>query len=122
MSRRQKRVSDLLREVGSDVLRRVKDPGLGDDLVSITEVQVSPDLSSAKFFISTLAPAERRQEILDGLNRAKGYFRHEITRQISMKQIPQVSFALDPSLEEGARLISLINEASRGLSPLEEDS
>ena len=43
MSRRQKRVSDLLREVASDVLRRVKDPGLGDDLVSITEVVVSPD-------------------------------------------------------------------------------
>jgi ribosome-binding factor A len=122
MSRRQKRVSDLLREVASDVLRQVKDPRLGDDLVSITEVKVSPDLSSAKFLVSTLAPPERRPEILEGLNQASGFFRREITRQISMKRIPQVSFAYDPSLEEGARLLSLINEASRGLTPAEEES
>lgn len=121
MSRRQQRVSDLLREVASDVLRRVKDPGLGDDLVSITEVKVSPDLGSAKFLVSTLAPPERRPEILEGLNRASGYIRHEITRQISMKRIPQVSFAYDPSLEEGARLLGLINEAARGLGPATDD-
>ncbi len=121
MSRRQQRVSDLLREVASDVLRRVKDPGLGDDLVSITEVKVSPDLGSAKFLVSTLAPPERRPEILEGLNRASGYIRHEITRQISMKRIPQVSFAYDPSLEEGARLLGLINEAARGLGPATDE-
>lgn len=122
MSRRQKRVSDLLREVAADVLRRVKDPGLGEELVSITEVKVSPDLSSAKFLVSTLAPPERRPEILEGLNRASGFIRHEINRQISMKRIPQVSFAYDPSLEEGARLLSLINEASRGLTPPPEEA
>lgn len=114
------RVSDLLREVAADVLRRVKDPGLGDDLVSITQVKVSPDLSSAKFLVSTLAAPERRPQILEGLNRASGFIRHEINRQVSLKRIPQVSFAYDPSLEQGARLLSLINEAARGLPALDE--
>lgn len=118
--RRMERVSDLLREVAADVLRRVKDPGLGDDLVSITEVKVSPDLSSAKFLVSTLAAPERRPQILEGLNRASGFIRHEINRQVSLKRIPQVSFAYDPSLEQGARLLSLINEAARGLPALDE--
>ncbi len=120
--RRMERVSDLLREVAADVLRRVKDPGLGDDLVSITEVKVSPDLSSAKFLVSTLAAPERRPEILEGLNRASGFIRHEINRQVSLKRIPQVSFAYDPSLEQGARLLSLINEVARGLPTLDEQS
>jgi ribosome-binding factor A len=116
--RRLERVADLLREVGADVLRRVKDPSLGDDLVSITHVKVSPDLSTARFLISTLAPEERRPEILAALNRADraaGFIRHEITRQVSLKRIPQVSFAYDPSLEQGARLLSLISEVSREL-------
>ncbi|MEW6279386.1 MAG: 30S ribosome-binding factor RbfA [Candidatus Eremiobacterota bacterium] len=110
------RVSDLLREVAADALRRVKDPGLGEDLISITEVKVSPDLSQARFLVSTLAAPERRPQILESLNRAAGFIRHEITRQVSLKRIPSVSFAYDPSLEQGARVLNLISEAVQGLS------
>lgn len=112
MSHRLERVRDLLVEVGSEVLRKVKDPALGNELISITDVKLTPDLSQARFFVSVLAEPERQVEILKGLERASGFFRHELRHEVHMKRIPEVTFELDHTLERALKLTRLL-ESSR---------
>lgn len=112
MSHRLERVRDLLIEVGSEVLRRVKDPALGNELISITDVKLTPDLSQARFFVSILAEPERQAEILKGLARASGYFRHELRHEVRLKRVPEVTFEVDHTLEQALKLTRLL-ESSR---------
>ncbi len=110
MSHRVERLRDLLMEIGSDILRRVKDPALGDELISITDVKVAPDLGQARFYVSILAEAERQQEILKALERAAGFFRHELRPELRLKRIPEVHFELDNTLEQAAHLMKLLEQ------------
>jgi ribosome-binding factor A len=108
MSHRMQRVRVLLRQVGSEVLRRLKDPGLEGVLVSITDVTVTADLAHARFFVSVLAEPEGRGAVLAALNRAAGHFRHELAQKVRLKKIPEVTFTLDESMERAARLFSTL--------------
>ncbi len=109
--RRLERVKDLLREVGAEILRDIKDPAVANQLVSITEVVVTPDLSYAKFRVSILAEPDAQRSALEGLGRASGYVRHELKHKVHMKKIPQVSFELDDSLERATRMSALLANA-----------
>ena len=109
--RRLERVKDLLREVGAEVLREVKDPAVSSQLVSITEVVVTPDLSYARFRVSILGDPDAQRAALDGLGRAAGYVRREIMHKVHMKKVPQVSFELDDSLERATRMSALLASA-----------
>lgn len=106
--RRLERVKDLLREVGAEILRDIKDPAVANQLVSITEVVVTPDLSYAKFRVSVLADPDAQRSALEGLNRAAGYVRRELMHKVHMKKIPQPSFELDDSLERATRMSALL--------------
>lgn len=111
---RMARVRDLVRRVTSDLIRRVKDPALGDELVSITEVQVSRDLRHARLYVSAMAEPARQDEIVQALNRASGYLRRELGREVRLRRIPQLRFELDHSIEHGAQLLQLLARAARG--------
>ena len=115
-SHRMERVSDLLREVASEVIREIKDPAVADSLVSILRVEVSPDLSTARFQVSVFGDAVRQKQVLEGLNRASGFIRHGIKRQVHMKRVPTVAFALDQSLAYGSHMNQLF-EKVRESSP-----
>lgn len=109
--RRLHRVSDLLQEVANEVLRQVKDPAVDGALITITSVVVSADLSSSKFYVTVMGkpPAE----VVEGLNRAAGFFRREITRQVSLKRVPAIQFVFDDTLEQAMRMQKLIHEVSQ---------
>ena len=108
MSHRVERVRDLLIEVGSEILRKVKDPALGNELISITDVKLSPDLGVARFYVSVLADPERQAEILKALERASGFFRHELRTAVRLKRIPEVRFEVDHTLEQAAHLMRVL--------------
>ncbi len=113
MSRRTDRVNDLLREELSELLRReVKDPRVSHGMVSITEVQVSPDLRHATVFVSHLGEATERDEVLRGLAAAAHFLRGELVHRLKMRTVPELLFRFDPSIERGARLASLIHDVS----------
>jgi len=101
------RVGDLLREVASEVIREVKDPAVGSALISITRVDVSPDLSHARFFVSILAEPAQQKSVLEGLTRASGFLRHQIKQQVHLKRVPGISFEVDRSLEYGSHMNQL---------------
>jgi len=115
MSRRTSRVNDLLREQLSELLlREVKDPRINQGLLSITEVQVSPDLRRATVFVSHIGSEAEREDVLRGLAAASHFLRNELVHRLSLRTVPELAFRFDPSIERGARLASLIHEVTHG--------
>ncbi len=113
MSLRTTRVNELLRaEISDLILREVKDPRVGEGMVTITEVRVSPDLRHATVFVSHLGTDEERAHALDGLQRAAPFMHRELVHRLKMRAVPELVFRFDPSIERGARLSDLIRKVS----------
>ena len=87
----------------------VKDPRVG--MVSITDVEVTPDYAHAKVFFSTLAGSQTVDAVLEGLQKASGFLRRELGKRIRIHTTPQLHFVFDQSLERGADLSKLIEQA-----------
>ncbi|OGO51620.1 MAG: ribosome-binding factor A [Chloroflexi bacterium RBG_16_68_14] len=117
MTRRTERINDLLREEISDLLRReVKDPRVGG-LVTITEVDVSPDLRQAKVFVSVLGSEEEKTSTFQALEAASHFLRRELRKRLTIRRMPELTFHPDDSLERGARILSLLDQAREDRSP-----
>ena len=106
---RLEKVGHLIRELVSEVIRELKDPRIG--FAGINEVKISPDLRHAKIYISVFGSDKEKSDTLDGLNSAKGYIKRKIAPELSLRQIPDLSFALDESIENGVRISQLIDKA-----------
>lgn len=112
MSRRTERVNELLREELAEIIRReVKDPGIGDGLLSLTEVRVSPDLRRATVYVSYFGTDEERDSAVRTLQRASHFLHRELQRRVALRNVPELVFVYDPSIERAARLTTLIHEA-----------
>jgi len=113
MSRRTERVNDLIREELSDLLlREVRDPRLGG-LISITRVEVSPDLSTARVFVSVMAAEAEQSEALTALTAAAGFLHRELKKRIEIRRVPILSFRLDQSIARGAEVLSLLSDVAK---------
>jgi ribosome-binding factor A len=100
-------VADLIQRELSDLIRReVRDPRVG--MVTITSVDVSPDLSHAKVFF-TLLDKKTLGETTHGLQRAAGFLRSQLSHRMSMYTTPELRFVYDESVERGDRLSQLID-------------
>lgn len=109
-SGRPEKLGDLIQRELSDLLRReLRDPRVG--MVTITGVDVSPDLSHAKVFYTTLE-AGHVPDAQEGLARAAGFLRSQLARRIKLYTTPELRFVYDESVERGDRLSRLI-EATR---------
>ncbi len=109
---RKDRVNEQVRRELAELIRtELKDPRVG--MISLTEVEVTPDYAHAKVFFSTLAGDDKVPEILHGLKKAAGFLRRELGRRIRIHTIPELHFVHDSSLERGADLSRLIDEANR---------
>ena len=108
MSRgRPQKVADLIQRELSELIRlELRDPRVG--MVTITSVDVSPDLSHAKVFI-TLLQAEKLKETLQGLQRAAGFLRSQLAHRMKLYTTPELRFVYDESVERGDHLSRLID-------------
>ena len=113
---RLRRVADQIqRELSGLLQSQLKDPRVG--MVTITGVEVSPDLAHAKIFFSTLGDAEALGHTLNGLKHAAGFLRSQLGKQLRLRVTPELRFLYDPSVEHGAHLSQLINAAVAGRKP-----
>ncbi|MFC3147382.1 30S ribosome-binding factor RbfA [Piscinibacterium candidicorallinum] len=104
------RVGDQIQRDLAELLQfEVKDPRIG--LITLTGVEVSPDYSHAKVYFTTLAEDAKIDEVIAGLNAARGYLRRELGRRISIFQTPELHFIHDQSIARGAHLSELIDQA-----------
>ena len=109
MAHRIERVNSLIRQEISELLQhQVKDPRLGN-FITVTEVAVSPDLKYAKVFVSRMGNEEEKQQVLNVLTSASGFFRKELARRLKLRYIPVLSFLWDDSIERGDHLLHLID-------------
>jgi ribosome-binding factor A len=112
MSRRSERTSKLIqREISALLEREVNDPRLSK-FVSVTEVTLSPDLMHAKVYVSTLGSEMNREDLLAGFDKASGFLRKALAAHLRLRQMPELSFHYDDSIERGARLLKLMSELS----------
>ena len=122
MSRRTRQVGDFLREELVDIIRReVKDPRVG--FFSLTDVEMTPDLRSARVFVSVLGTEEERAETLAALRSASGFIRHHLKPRLRMRQIPNLEFVDDRSMEHAERIARALKDLDgdgRGRSPVEQ--
>ncbi len=108
---RRDRVSEQIRRELAEVIRsELKDPRVG--MISLTEVEVSPDYAHARVYFSSMAGSETLDSVQAGLQQASGFLRSELGKRISIHMIPQLHFVFDDSLERGAQIAKLISEAA----------
>ncbi|MCD6334848.1 MAG: 30S ribosome-binding factor RbfA [Candidatus Latescibacteria bacterium] len=106
--KRADRVSGVLQEEISLLVRKLKDPRIG--FVTITGVDVTIDLRYAKVYVSVMGDDETvRAQTLEGLYSAAGFIRRELGRVLSLRRIPEIAFRYDESVERGARIDALLN-------------
>ncbi len=108
-SERGKRVGDRIREEICDLLlRKVKDPRIG--FVTVTGVDLSPNLRFAKVYYSLLGTQEDRQRAEQGLKSASGFIKRELGARLQLKFVPDIVFLFDESLEYGDRMERILRE------------
>lgn len=121
-SRRVARVSELIkREVSQMLSTGIKDERVGAGMVSVTNVNVSGDLQHAKIYVSIYGTEEAKAQTMQGLKSATGFVRRELGHRVRLRRTPEVLFVEDRGIEEGSRVISLIEQLSRDRKPMDDD-
>jgi ribosome-binding factor A len=107
-SGRMRRINEMLREVvGAAIASDLNDPRIG--FVTVTSVETSPDLRSARVYVSVLGGAEEREASLAGLRSSHGVIQARIGRETRMKRTPTLSFEYDEAIERGMRISRLLD-------------
>ena len=110
---RTQRVADYLqRELAALIQHEVRDPRVG--MVSITGVDVSRDMGHARVYYTSMTAntAEEASESTEALNKAAGFLRSQLSRDSSMRMVPQLRFYFDSSVGRGRDLEDLIRKAA----------
>lgn len=105
------RVSELIREALGDILNKIKDPRIG--FITVTSVEVTPDLDIARVFVSVLGEEEQVNDTLKGLESAAGFVRRELGKEIRLRKTPRIVFTFDPGIERGSRILELLNSIKK---------
>lgn len=109
---REIRVAELIkREMAFIIQHKLNDNRIG--FVSITRVDLTKDIKNAKVYISTFGTEKDRKKAMDGLNHAKGFLKRELAQVLKIRQIPDIHFVDDHSLEEGDRIITKLKKLSK---------
>jgi ribosome-binding factor A len=113
---RKDRVSELVLQVISDIVRlKIKDPRVQG--ITVTHVQMSPDLKSAKVYFSSLADG-KAEDHLRGLEAAGGFIRRQLRQELDLKYIPELSFYYDTSFDNFSRINRILKDL--GVSEAED--
>jgi ribosome-binding factor A len=108
-SRRIERINHLLRQELADLLtREIKDETLSTALISITDVDTSPDLRQAKVYFSVYGDEEVVQAAHQHLRRASGFLHNGLKDRLDLRHIPHLEFVRDDSLARGDRIMRLM--------------
>lgn len=103
---------EIKREVAQMIRDEIKDPRI-TGLISVTQVEVTNDLSIAKIYISLLGDEEKRKSCLQGLEKASGYIRTELAKRLKLRYTPELVFKMDESIEYGAKISKILAEVNK---------
>lgn len=107
---RTRRVAEQIQRELAEIMRQeLKDPRIG--IITLTDVEVSPDYAHAKIFFTHLGESRQTAETLSGLQHAAGFLRSHLAQRLKLYAVPELHFIYDTSVERGMRLSSLIDQA-----------
>ena len=113
MTNRKARVTELIQRELSSILAR--DHGFPDVLVTVSDVDLTPDFKNAHIFIGVIGPAAKQQAVIDKLNSMRGILSARVAKRIVLKNSPHFFFKLDHSVERGVRVTALMQEIDQQL-------
>lgn len=119
---RTKRIAEEIRKViGSLLISGIKDPRI-TSMISVTDVEVTSDLSYAYVYVSILGGDE--EESLEGLKSASGFLRKEVSKSVKLRHTPQIIFKVDDSIKKGMYMEELIKKVNSNIKEeeIEEDN
>lgn len=103
--------SEVKKEVSKIIKDDLNDPRLTEDvLVSVTDCEVTNDLSYADIYVSILGDNDKKEEVMEALESAKGYIKILIGERMRLRSMPEFRFKFDESIERGAYMDKLIEE------------
>ena len=106
---RMRRVNEAILEIlGDAIATELKDPRIG--FVTVTAVDTSPDLRTARVYVSVLGSEQEREQSLAGLQSAHGFLQGKIASAMRMKRTPTLTFLYDESVDRGDRISRLLDE------------
>ena len=113
-SQRQLRVGKELRHLISNALLRESfyDQIIENNTITITEVNISPDLKNAKVYIMPLG-GENKLEVLDSLNKSNGRIKKLISSNINLRQIPKLQFKIDETFEYAKNIENILQKIKK---------
>ena len=110
MALKKEKINNIIqRELSSILMMEVKDPHIG--FCTITDVEVTSDLSYAKVYVSFLNKNTKKS--MEALERSKGYIRSLLAKRITIRKCPELQFVLDTSLAYGNKIETIINEINQ---------
>lgn len=101
--------AEVQRTLGELIRNEIKDPRVSP-LTSVTDVEVAPDLKTAKVYISVLGGEEKQKDTLLGLKNAMPFLRSKLAKEINLRNTPELRFFLDTSIEYGMKMSELIDQ------------
>lgn len=105
---RQKRTADSIQAILSELLlREMRDPRLQG--LTVTEVRIDRELLYADIYINALGEDEREEEVMEAMEKATGYFRHELAQRMSLRTVPHLHFHWDATLAHAERISELLD-------------
>jgi ribosome-binding factor A len=118
---RPEKVANLMRREVADILQqKLRDPRISA-MVSVTDVEVTQDLSFARVFVSIMGDPGEREATLHALVHAAGFVRRELSPRLGLREVPEVRFVHDESLQRGARVEELLKRIHEGKPPEDEE-
>ena len=106
-SNKLQRINEDIRLALSELLRNVKDPRVQQGLITVTACEATGDLKFCKVYLSVLG-LESEKELKKGLKSASGWLRHELAMRLRIRNIPELVFTVDHSIEHGAHINQLL--------------
>ena len=78
--------------------------------MSISKIEISPDLYYCKVYITSSVDEEKKMKIVDSLNNSKSFIRYKLTQRIQMRKIPELTFKMDQALDKGLSVLKVLDK------------
>ncbi len=103
------RINEEIQKELSSLFRNLKDPRVQGGMVTVTHVDTTSDLRYCRVFVSVLDKSQEK-DVLKGLKSAAGYLRRELGQAIKLRYTPELQFAADDSIEQGAHILQMLRD------------
>ena len=111
-SRRISKVNELIHhEISNIIQKKLNDPRIG--FVTVSDVDVAPDLKSAKIYVTVFGTDEEKDNALEGLNSACSFIRRELAGRVKLRVVPELLFKFDNTLEKSDKILQILDEIKK---------